>query len=148
MRKACCMSILLIRQLLPLLYTKSVAVSKPMYCTLKSSFLMPSFTDAPNGWERSNISLWEPSDFCLDPSGEQCKCGHGGVWNGPDIWFLCSSVASASVISFGCCIADTRLFGIVLVTEPVKPISNPYVKPVMRYCEIVGSGCCSRAFSR
>ena len=79
------MSILLIKQCRPWLYTISVAESKWVYCTLKSSLAMPSLIEEPHGWERSIINLRDPSFFSLDPRGEQCKSGHGATLKGPDV---------------------------------------------------------------
>lgn len=72
------MSIFDNRQLGPRLYTRSVASSKCEYFTVNSSLGIPSLIADPCGWDRSMISLREPSFFSRDPSGEQCRSFHGG----------------------------------------------------------------------
>ena len=61
----------------------AVASSKGLYNTRKS-LLIPSFTEAPRGWDTSKMSLRDPSFFGLDPNGEQWISGNGGETKGPD----------------------------------------------------------------
>ena len=99
-------------------------------------------TDCPRGDERSKINLTDPSGFGADPMGEQCVCVNGGDGKGPDVCPRVSSFKMASVTRWALFLADRRLRGLVLGSskDPLKPMSKPYLNPVIRYCAVLGQG--------
>ena len=138
---ACFMSILHIKLFLPMLYTRSVTASNPVYWTVKSSLSISSFIELPLGCDRSRINLCDPSSFIREPIGEQCKFSQGGVINGPAMCLFRNSFAMAFVMPSGWSSADFRFFGREIVAGLLKPISNPLVSPCIKYDTMLVSGC-------
>ena len=110
---ALCISIFAIEHPLQAVRTNFTASSNLEYCTLKSSFGMPSFIARPRGLDRSKISLHVPSGFLTAPNGEQCVMENGGSKKGPDVCPMRNSFCTAVSTPRGWSLADLRFLGLV-----------------------------------
>ena len=100
-----------------------------MNCSLD----IKSFIEEPWGWDRSMISLADPSLLGAEPMGEQCVRGKGGLGKGPAVCPRAISLFMASRMGWGLSVADLWFLGRVSEDSPVKPMSKPWRKPLIIY---------------
>ena len=127
------MSSLQSRALGPALIRRSVASSNLENSQENWSFDMSSLMDEPWGWDRSIISLTEPSFLGVAPMGEQWVWGKGGYGKGPAVWPRLTSLLMAAPMAVLFWSADLRFFGSVCDNGPVNPMSNPLRSPSTMY---------------
>ena len=109
---------------------------------MQNSSKIPSFTEAPLGWERSRIRrILDEELFCTAPSGEQCDVVNGGEVKGPEVWPREISICIASETFVLWVVADDRFLGIVDETCPAYMRSKPLVKPLRMNSTRSLSGC-------
>ena len=115
----------------PASITRAVASSNLEYSHENCSFDMSSFMDDPKGWDRSIISLTDPSFLGAEPIGEQWVLGKGGWGKGPAVWPRDTSLLIACCIRSFSWSADRKFLGNVAENSPVKPMSKPLRSPSM-----------------
>ena len=108
---------------------KSVASSKCEYSHGNCSLDMPSLMDEPYGWDKSIIKRTDPSFLGAEPMGEQWVRRNGGLGKGPAVCPRDISLLMASCKRVLFSAAERKFLGLVMEDSPVKPMSNPFLRP-------------------